>query len=228
MNTMRKLALLAIAAIAAMAMGASTASAQTIEVTNEAGGAHCGAVSVANHIPAGGCNVRAVTEPNTSADLFIHLTGVGEVQFSACTNVFEARINEDGIGYIYNQVLADLAGSEIPCGIAPCDEAEPGPNQHVNHEWPIVAWEGGGGNEALATTFCSRPVGDPEGTAGTYCSVAVEASQVGHAQEFTAGDPAGDGNSCNDSNIELVGHWLTTGVDATHAEINITHIHPGS
>ena len=229
MKPFTELALLTAAIAAALAIGASTASAQTLEVLSEhPAGGHCGNVTVTNHLPAGGCAIHATTEPNTTVDFFAHISGVGEVQFSGCENEFEARINEDGLGYIYNQQLTDEEGSPIPCGIAPCDEAAP---SHAQHEWPIVAWEGGGGNEALATTFCFRPVEASEGAEFSYCTFALEASQTGHGQEFTAGDAAGDGNSCLDTTVEWTGHWITSPEDPTgvpHGEIEIVHIHPGS
>jgi hypothetical protein len=203
--------LLAISVIAAMSMAAPSAFAQTVEVLDEdlAGQPHCGAVTAVNHVVSGGCTVHAVTSGVSTANLFAHVAGVGEVAISACNNEFEAHINEDGLGFITDQVLTGAS-----CGLAPCDEAAP---SHANLEWPLAAYEGGGGNDALATTFCIRPASAAEGASASYCSIVIDATQTGHAQTFTSTE-----NSCVESANELSGTWVT---DLTEGEIEITHAH---
>jgi hypothetical protein len=214
MRTANRLALLALAAIAALAI-APAASAQTVEV-HEEGGAHCGNVTVTDHVVSGGCTVHATTEDDSTANLYVHGMG-GETEFSACENEFKAHINEDGLGFITDQVLVSQPMNPTPCGLEACDEAAP---SHEQEEWPLLVWEGGPNIEDLATTFCTRSVLDDEGTGQAYCSVAVEMNQNAspdHSQEFTA-----DEHSCVDSPVELSGHWET---DATEGEIIVEHIH---
>lgn len=213
MRHVRKLFLLVAAAIAAMAFVASTASAQTVELSQEDGG-HCGPVTVVNHIPTGGCSVRAVsTQPSV---LVRHIVGVGEVEFSQCDNVFEARVDENGHGYIYNQVLTPEGP---PCGREPCDEPATSPNAHRNRPWEVQLREpeNGQNQEILRVTFClaafSTPLGD-EGQAGTPCTVDITVTHIEHAMEFST--PHFDefhngGTPCLNLGglIELEGHWVS-------------------
>lgn len=209
MNTIHKLALLVAAIVAALAMSTSSAFGQTVEVLDEATTQHCGDVTVdANHVVEGGCEIHATS--TGTANLHVHLSGVGEILFSQCNNEFVGHLNEEGLGFITGQ---QLAGEQ--CGIEPCDEAT-----HEQLEWPILGWEGGGGNEALATTFCVRDAQATEGTGNGYCSVAVDLTQSGHEQTFTAVE-----QSCVESTVELSGTWVT---DDSLDEAEIVHTHPGS
>jgi hypothetical protein len=212
MRHVRKLFLLVAAAIAAMAFAASAASAQTVEVNQEDGG-HCGPVTVSEHIPTGGCSVRAVsTQPSV---LVRHISGVGEVEFSLCDNVFEARVNENGHGYIYNQVLSPEGA---PCGREPCDEAETGNHPHRNLPWEVQLREpvGGVNEEILRVTFClaALDTGPVEGQAGTPCTVDITVTHVEHAMEFSTPHftPTHDGGApCINLGgiVELEGHWIS-------------------
>lgn len=123
MRTMRKLTLLALSTAAAMALAAGPASA--VEVRNETiPPTHCGPVTVTAHVASGGCLINAVsTAP-------VELRGLLGAMFT-CDNVFTARVDEAGKGWIYNQQLL-APGTQTPCTVQPCKE----PNG-VAIEWRI-------------------------------------------------------------------------------------------
>lgn len=109
MHVPRRLALAVAAAAATMALAvvAPAAGAQTVELTNEATGQHCGAVTVTNHVVSGGCPLHAASiEPI----VFRLMTTV----LGTCDSEFEARFSETGHGYIYNQVF-----TPVPMGSCP-------------------------------------------------------------------------------------------------------------
>ncbi|NLT07385.1 MAG: hypothetical protein GXY03_13900 [Solirubrobacterales bacterium] len=194
-----------------LAFGAPAASAQAVEMSNETTGEHCSDVTMVGHEPAGAsCTVRIVSErPYT---LWLH-NGMAEVAFSGCSTEFEAAFNEDGDGYIYNQVLTPEGGA---CGREPCDEGEAGSTPHKSLAWPVSLSESGGGL-VLAWTFCLYAhSSDPatEGTAGTPCQVNVLVTDEGN-HDWEVGTPAMDQNGnggapCTNLGgaVEWDGHWL--------------------
>ena len=227
MRNIRKLLLLAFAAIAAMAFVPSVASAQTVELEREQGG-HCPAVvTLVNHLPSDeGCSIHAITEPGTTADLFQH-TGVAEAPFSTCENEFEAAFDENGHGYIYDQVLSEVGA----CGREPCDEAETGATPHRNHAWEAQINEAGppdAGEETIRVTFClypHNPTGG-EGTTGTPCTVDLHVNQIEHDYEVESGDVDNHESPCINLGgiIELEGHWVTTPATPSHRGFEVHHL----
>ena len=129
MRSLRKLLLLAVMAGAVLAVTAPSASA--LEVAREAApGAHCPAITgPVSHTPhnlsgsggVGGCPIRAVSEAPVEL-------GSGPIMI-LCDNAFEARINEAGVGYIYDQSLTNCAPNEV----VPCEE----PLQAQVDVWPV-------------------------------------------------------------------------------------------
>ena len=226
MRNVRKLLLLAVAAIVAMAFAPSVASAQTVELEKETGG-HCpDSVEVVNHVPDDlDCSIHATTEPGTTADLFQH-TGTSEVPFSQCENEFEAAFDEDGFGYIYDQVLTPEGGT---CGREPCDESETSATPHRNFEWPAQIREVAAGEELIEVTFCltAHNPTTGEGTAGTPCTVHLHVNRVGHEYEVESGDGVDNHESpCENLGgiIELEGHWVTSPAGGGHDGFEVHHL----
>ena len=232
MRNTRKLLLLAFGLIAAMALVPSVASAQNVELERESGG-DCPAVTAVGHLPSalGGCTIHAVTEPGTTADLYQHVAGVGEVPFSQCSNEFEATFNAAGVGFIYNQVLTPEGGA---CGREVCDEAEGQPNPHRNIEWAArISEPTATSGERINVTFClyqHSAVATSEGTTGTPCQVDLATSRVGHAYEVRTLpiNPALNqhGSPCINLGgaVELVGHWVSSPSTPRHRGFMVHHL----
>lgn len=206
MRTAQKLLLLVVAAIAAMALSATAANATSaVEVSAEPGGTHCGEVTVTDHDASGGCLIHATS--TGTANLFAHV-GTSEVLFSACNNEFDARINEEGSGFIYNQVLT--GGS---CGLAPCDEAAP---DHDNLVWPLKSAELFPDHEVLGVLFCVRSIASEEGENNPPCGVVIDVVEVtpnAHDYAFQA-----NGVPCLEApQTELHGNWT---LEDTNIEID--------
>jgi hypothetical protein len=229
MRNTRKLLLFAFGLIAAMALVPSVASAQTVELERESGG-DCPAVTAVGHLPSalGGCTIHAVTEPGTTADLYQHVAGVGEVPFSQCSNEFEATFNAAGVGFIYNQVLGPEGA---PCGREVCDEAEGSPNPHRNIEWPAEIYEvPSNGGERIEVTFClyaHNAAAASEGSAGVPCHVDLAVNRVVHAYEVSTLpiNETTHGSPCeNIPQIELVGHWVSSPSTPRHRGFMVHHL----
>lgn len=186
------------------------ASGHAMEVLDGSTGLHCSTVQVSEHAVSGGCPFHVSTEPGTTADLYAHVVGTGEVLFSQCEHELEAHVDEAGFGYLSDQQLTGAG-----CGLAACDEAAP---SHDRLEWPFVLFKGGPDTDALLATLCLRSAAAAEGEDYTFCSVALEASQTDHTQEFVA-----DESSCTDSQVEVSGHWTTA--PPPGGEIEVTHVH---
>jgi hypothetical protein len=196
MRNVRKLMLLAVTALAAMAFAATSASAQTLEITNEAGGAHCSAVSLSGTDVNGGCLTHATSEANI--ELRKHVFGI-ESHITSCNNEFAGRVSEDATGYIFEQVLSGASCTRQAC--KPAGEGTP---------WAASGSEGSflEGEEFLTTNFCVEPVGGgtdetceidvplDDGTAGNHVQ------EYGHASEMSSHGITG-------FRCELTGHWIS-------------------
>jgi hypothetical protein len=130
MRIARKLTLIAFAVVAAMAFAASSASAQAVEVQQE-GGPHCPAVTSPT---SGGCHLSAVSDDVISLEAFGSLV-------SACNNDYEARIDEDGHGYLTDQNLTGPSCTTPPCV-----------TNGVKNPWEIEVYEDAG--TKLEARFC--------------------------------------------------------------------------
>jgi hypothetical protein len=106
MRIARKLLLVASLAIAASAFVASTASAQTLVVTDESTGSHCSAVTLGanGHDVDGGCLLHIFSEAGVV--LKKHVFGI-ESTITTCNTELLMRLDEDAHGYILEQ---DLTG----------------------------------------------------------------------------------------------------------------------
>jgi hypothetical protein len=152
MRNLRKLFMVAALAVAAMAFSASSASAtMPVEAMDEnAAGAHCPPVSHGGGNADGGCHLFA---ESTSVQLIHHQAG-GDVITADCINSYEVRLDENGEGWIENQVIApgsSNCGSTAVGGVTACTAPpEPGeePLWHLNIE------HDGNGNEEATAEFC--------------------------------------------------------------------------
>jgi hypothetical protein len=232
MRNLRKLLLVMASVVAALAFSASTVSAQEpVEVSNETTEQHCSDFTMVNHEPVGAsCTVRAVSE--RASILWLHTERLVEVPFSECDNVFEAAFNEDGEGYIYNQVLTP---ERDVCGREPCDEAATGATPHKNLAWPAEIRETAPGVLKLHVEFCLYEHSDQdedEGTAGIPCEVLLnleDEDPPNHAWEVGTPPitPTGDGGApCENLGdvVELDGHWLLETNQAHPDSIEIEHL----
>jgi hypothetical protein len=237
MRNARKLLLLAVMAMTAMAFAAQTASAQTLEITNEANNAHCSAVTIVKHDVNNGCLIHANSEA-AGVELRKHVFGV-ESHITKCKNEFHGRVDEDANGYIFEQVLSNLPVGPA-CTRAPCTEIEPGSGE--GDPWAASGHEGSSQepqeqtdpmeveNEYLTTNFCVKPVG---GGSDEQCEIDVpffhyegepeenHITEFGHANELSSHGFSG-------FRCELIGHWITEthGVHDGEAEteVHVAHI----
>lgn len=183
MRLARKLFLLAAMAIAALAMTASTASAQIVELSEE-GGDHCPAVVKNVHDVTGGCHIEFESE--NEVPLVANVPGVGVVTLSNCEVHIEARVGEDGEGWVTQALLTGHPAPSVPCTRTPCDEAAP---SHVELPWEIHIEEDGPGLEFADVRFCLRPVANDEGVGNSFCTVHLPISDNGN-HDYEIGDNA--------------------------------------
>lgn len=193
-----------LAIVAAFAL-AGPASAQ-IEVTEEATGNHCSAVSLSGHTVSGGCVVAAQTEAGAPATLSAHIPGSGESVFSVCDNSFGGHVQETGHGFIDNQSLSGAS-----CALTPCQEAGA-----VNKPWPLYMHEFAN-QLSLVTSFC---VNSPAGE--SVCSVDLTIVDDGdHAYEVRNRAVATGSRCSQNPAVSLAGHWIFSGgtaIEIAHEE----------
>ncbi len=139
-NALKFFLLGAVMAIA-MAFSASTASAQSVEIWNEAvvPPQHCSAVTEGVHSPTGGCHIDV---SSNAIDLRGHVFGIESEPLTDCGNSFEIRTNEDGEGYLTGMNITPGAGGNLACSnVRNCnsENGETHPNTHGgapgNHSW---------------------------------------------------------------------------------------------
>ncbi len=200
----------AVVALAAVAFGASTASAQ-VEVSDEATGEHCSAVTVdENHNVSGGCRVEAVTERETV--VYAWVPPLGLVTVSTCDEHFEAAIGEDGTGYLYSATHTQHQGTY--CRSVQCDEAD-----HANRPWPLTIESTG----RMKFYYCVRDViGTSEGDAGMVCYSTMDlVDNFIHHQELVATGTPGDASCGGGLDIRIQAHWnLVPTISHPAIEIN--------
>jgi hypothetical protein len=186
-NYRRLLAAVMALAAAALALTAS-AQAQTLELTNEANGTHCPAVTLTGTDVNGGCMVHATGE---GSGIFLrkHVFGV-ETTVGMCNMEFHGRANEDGGGYLFEQVMTTPPSGS--CNRQPCkDGTEAIP-------WAVSASEGAAveGTEYVSVNFCIEPLG---GGADELCEIDLpfnETSAGSHSYEIG-------------HNVELASHGVS-------------------
>jgi hypothetical protein len=203
MRHLSKLFLLAIAALAAMAFAAPLANAQSVEIIEEDSTNHCGAVTNVNHVVGGGCALTAASAGLVTLYNHGNHTGNEAIQ-SVCTNSFSAAIDEDGHGYIYNQVFGNPVGA---CFVEPCTESGGAkkPWEFEVGEDPTTHAEG------MEVEFCVSP----NGAMGleNYCVIHLAIADTGDHQYQVSGTEAGgedDDPVHPPSECEVTGTWNVT------------------
>lgn len=222
MRTLRVTLLLAIASTA-IAMTASAASAQTLEVTNEATGTHCPAVTISGTDVDGGCLTHITSEGNVV--LRKHVFGIESDIYDNCTQEHSIRINEDGNGYYLEQQLFSGGGGG-GCSVVACFDGAQGEKR----PWPANAFEGTPdgiveGTEYITIAPCFEP---PNGGAESSCETDIPFQtaenqhrlELGHATETASHGVSG-------FRCEYVSHWNSE-IGSTHdgqaeQEVIVTH-----
>jgi len=197
----------AVAVIAVVMTPAGAGATAGVEVIDLDTQEHCGEVTVVDHVVSGGCELSATSEGGPSAPSIevLQHAGLSETVISTCYQELDVHVNEEGHGYVANQVLA---GDE--CGLEACDEPT-----HEELPWEFQIGELLNGHVALGMTFCVRPPDDcveGENTIQPCAVVADVVETAPHEYEIeTTGAPCVDGPS-----TELRGHWV---LDASEIEI---------
>jgi len=193
--------LAAVIAIAPAGAGATAA----IEVFDETSQTHCGEVVLNGHEVSGGCEISMTAEGGTSTPsvVIVGHNGVSEVVATSCSNRFDARFNEEGYGYVFNQVWAGTF-----CPLVTCDEAS-----HAEVPGEAQFAELLPDRLVLSMTICLRLANSGEGGGPLIqCQMTLTVSEPEqHEYELTnnapcVGNPGG----------ELLGHWL---IDETAIEV---------
>jgi hypothetical protein len=134
----------------------ATAAHAQVEVLDENGNAHCPAVELTGHTITGGCHVEY-----QSTD---HIRHVGylfaPVIVSICDIHFDARIGEDGFGYVTSATFsAEPEGTSPSCTREPCRETT----------GEFIPWslgiEEAAGSERMELGFCVQVIGNPAASA---------------------------------------------------------------
>lgn len=204
--------LLAVAtAVAAMAFSATTASAQAVELTNEATAEHC-ELGVQN------CELTVHSESETS--LRGHQFGF-ESTVSQCLTEYTGYFGEDGSGHFVDQLLADGPGQN--CTREPCGDAV---HNGGESEWPAQLREAQG-RLIMELEFCIEPSdhSDP-----VHCELDLDVNLDGHhSAELRAEDTgqSDDHQRCHhiegtSSNVEIRSHSLSEPAESD--EIEVVHL----
>lgn len=210
-----RLLLTAVLTAIATAFIAASASAQSVEMVDEATGTHCGnVVEEANHGVSGGCMLVGASTVSTQT---ISHTGTSEVVTSGCETELTAHVGPTG-GYVSVDDTTIHTNPGAGCFLTPCDEPGAG-SGHPEFEWPLSGlFEYGGSQEALVATFCIRTSFSAEGEGNTFCTLIVDIAQTDHEQVLTA-----DQQPCFENpSTELSGQWAATGESD---ELELLHIH---
>jgi hypothetical protein len=192
MRIMRKLMLLALMAAAALAFTAPSASALEVEIEN---GVHCTAVEIIDHGEgSGGCTVHATSEAQVELGSPLGMT--------LCDNEFEARVDENGEGFIYSQLLTNCS----PLPVIPCSEAG------VNDNWEVHLKS----ETLMEAQFCVDVL-------GLEINCHLDNIHIGepepHQYEFFTEGHQPCEFPFNDSSVE--GHWVAETTE--HPELEIKH-----
>jgi hypothetical protein len=200
-----RLTLLAITTTAAFAFTVPTALAG-VEITDEAGGGdHCTAVSVTPHgVPTGGCVLRLKNEGH------VELAGPFGTMIR-CHNDFEARVDENGTGYIYDQILNECEENSLtPCGEAGGIDI-----------WPINITEVPDGDFQMEYDFCISL-----GVGAVQChlaGVAINVDPNDHTTFDYRATNGGNHKACENNGLwGLLGHWSSV-IDEAHSPVEFAH-----
>jgi hypothetical protein len=194
MRVTHKILLVSVAALAAMAMAASTASGQSLEITNEANGTHCPAVSISGTDVDGGCLAHWVWE--SEAHWFKHVFGI-ESQITECLGENHARVSEDGLGYVTEMTMTDPPGKT--CTRQPCKN---GSGEMI--PWAASFAEAGGATETGTITTCIEPLG---GGTDEICESESPINEIAGTHGWEIGNAGVEVTSHGAAGTRCEGRW---------------------
>jgi hypothetical protein len=190
MRNFKALVRLASIVITVIVAAVAPRAAQAIEVTDEATGNHCSAMTLTGTDVDGGCLFHLASE--APIQLRKHVFGI-ETHVTSCSTEFAGRYDEAGEGYLLEQVLSGSGCQRRPC--RPGDiEAAPWP-VHLHAGTPITA----------EVTLCVKPlVGGSDETCEIDIPLHPYSNQ--HRQEYgsTTEMPS---HGTPGFRCELIGHW---------------------
>jgi hypothetical protein len=208
-------------ALATMAIVAPTASAQTLELTDENTELDCPSVSKTGTDVNGGCLIHVKSEGDI--ELRKHVFGV-ESHLYKCTHEHALRIDKDGNGWLHEQVIVEPGGCpHIPCNAGGAE----------NDPWAVHHFEGTPqgtteGSEYLTINACFEA---QQSESNETCEIDIpiqtypnpHRSELGHSSGSDLPSHAITGFRC-----ELAGHW-TTETGGAHdgnneQEVAVTHL----
>ncbi len=196
MLTASKVTLIASLAIAIGSLAPAPALGQ-LEVTDEASGEHCSEVDEQVHTVEGGCPLHATS---TGHPVAIEMFGSALV---ACYSEFEVRIDEQGDGAIYDQVLTGPTCFAEPC----TEEAEREP-------WVFHLDSTGPGTEHLVIQFCMEHISEPM---TIQCTIEASVATPGHEAIVASANAA---ECAENPFVHVTGSW-TTEIDANHPAVEV-------
>lgn len=168
---------------------AAYATDEPVEAITEAGGVHCGAVSVVNHEASGECEVVAHDVQSSHLGFPGVLISAGGSPLTACHWEVESYIAEEGAGLFTHQQLTDTPSNQ--CFLAPCAE------ETGVAPWPFQITEEAG-VETLIFTLCINA-----GGGDVVCTLGLDAQQFDHHYLLKAEDsPCLEGTG-----VEFTGEW---------------------
>lgn len=195
--------LLSVVAVASALAFAAPASAQTLEVTDETTGSHCPAVSLSGHSVSGGCLFHV--KSNGTFDLRKHHFGI-ESSLGQCNEEFSGRINEDGSGYLFDQLVTGCQWEACYEGSDISDEIP----------WSVAGSESGLGTETMTIVICHQEQGQCE-VEFPFIATGDHQYRLGQVAEIPGHGVAG-------FRCELVGTWNTETGGAGEQSIEVTHL----
>jgi hypothetical protein len=197
---MRLASMLAVAVAVAVtvvtAVAAPTAFAN-LEVSDEAQAEHCTEIEVLGpHSISGGCPLRITG--SSSIELIMAL--------SSCDSEYEARLDEEGDGVIYNQALFGSG-----CMVFPCTESgEPEP-------WGFQMDATGPGTQHLSIQFCVWGISEPF---GVVCTFEAAVDFEGHSSITATANAV----PCSENpSLHVTGSW-TVQPDGSHPAVEIENL----
>lgn len=194
--------LLALVAVSVLTF-AAPASGQTLEITDEATSNHCPAVTLSVHAVSGGCLFHVTS--NGTFDLRKHIFGV-ESSLGQCNEEFSGRINEDGSGYLFDQLVTG-------CQWEACYEGSEITNETP---WSVTGSESGLGTETMTIMICHQEQGQ--------CEVEFPFNATGDHQYRLGQGTEIAGHGAAGFRCELVGTWNTETGGPGEQSIEVTHL----
>jgi len=197
--------LLVVLTVAAMTFMASPASAEPLELVDEASDSSCPTVTVSGVDVEGGCLVHATSDG--LVELRAHVFGV-EVATASCNIEVHGRFDDEAEGEFFEQLFSGANCPYRACEDAP-GEANP---------WPAVGTDVAG-QPILTVQLCVEPT---SGGADQPCELDLPlnpADEEGHSHEL-GGPTEVAGHGTAGFRCEVLGQWTTEvgGVQASDDE----------